>query len=183
MVGGVVIKSNLITRGAYQALQRVRNLGENPRPLLEEWGGILEASTRNRFDTGKGPGGVPWIPSQRVVKHGGKTLVDKGNMERALRYEVQGSSRLLVGVDGRSESAKNAAAHQFGVNRTVVVVRHLRTIDQAFGVPLRERVTATVRGHARKMHLPARPFLGIDNNDRRDLTESAQSYLSELLQR
>lgn len=180
---GLLINSRLLTESTYRALQQIRNLGANPAGLLDEFGGILEASTRARFDSGRGPGGVPWPPSRRVQRSGGKTLVDKGNLERSLRYEVQGSNRLLVGVDGRSESAKNAASHQFGVNKGVVVVTHTRVINSAFGVPLAASKTVRVRGHARRIRIPARPFLGIDSNDRADLREAAQSYLRELLLR
>jgi len=183
MARGLKFNARLVTRDAYRALYRLRNLGEDPRPVLEEWGGILEASTRERFDSGRGPGGVPWLPSKRVQKHGGKTLVDKGNLERAVRYEVRNRNLLLVGVDGRATSVKEAASHQFGVNRTVVVVKHERVIDHAFGVPLKEVAIVQVRGHARRMNLPARPFLGVDNNDRRAMTDSAVSYLRELLLR
>lgn len=183
MARGVVFRSGLVTRDAYRALRQIRNLGEDPSGLLENWGGILEASTRARFDSGKGPGGVPWLPSQRVQRRGGKTLVDKGNLERSLRYEVRGGKRLLVGVDGFSESAKNAASHQFGVTADTVVVRHFRVIDQAFGVPLQEARVVKVRGHSRKMRLPARPFLGVDNADRRELRDEGRRYLAELFKR
>jgi len=183
MARGLKFNARFLDRKIYRTLGLLRQAGADFAPLLEEWGGILEASTRARFDTGRGPGGVPWQPSKRVLAHGGKTLVDKGNLERSLRYEVQGSHRLLVGVDGRSQSAKEAASHQFGVDRTVVVVAHERVIDQAFGVPLREAVVYRVRGHSRRMRLPARPFLGVDQEDRRQLKLAAQSYLQELIRR
>lgn len=181
MARGITFAAKLITRPAYRALQQIRNLGEDQTPLLDAWGGILEGSTRGRFDSGRGPGGVPWPVSERVRKHGGKTLVDKGNLERSIRYAVDGPHRLLVGVDGRSESAKNAAAHQFGVNRPVIVGGHFRVIDSAFGVPLQASVRVRVRTHGRKMYIPARPFLGVDNEDRRQMTDAAQDYLRSLL--
>lgn len=181
MARGLKFNVRFLDRKIYRSLSLLRAAAADMEPLLDGWGGILEASTRSRFDSGRGPGGVPWKPSKRVLAHGGKTLVDDNNLERSIRYEVQGGHRLLVGVDGRSESAKHAASHQFGVDRTVVVVRHERVIDQAFGVPLREAVVQRVRGHARKMRLPARPFLGIDNNDRREMRRAAQDYYRELV--
>lgn len=183
MAGGITIKSKALTESTYRVFRQLFNLGENPRPLLEEFGGVLEASTRARFDTGRGPGGVPWPPSRRAIRDSGKTLVDKGNLERSIRYEVQGTTRLLVGVDGRSESAKHAASHQFGVNKGGVVVTHFRVVTEAFGVPLATAKTVRVRGHTRRMRIPARSFLGLDSNDRADLRETAQSFLQELLKR
>lgn len=186
MARGLVFNSRILTRDVYRALQQVRNLGENPAPLLEIFGGILEASTRNRFDTSRGPGGVPWPPSKRVLGVGtfgpanGRTLVDKGNLERAVKYEVQ-PRRLLVGVDGVGESVKHAASHQFGVSKSTVRVTHFRLTTQAFGVPLPEAVLVRVRGHRVRMNLPARPFLGVDNDDRRELTAAARAYVRSLL--
>jgi len=183
MALGITFRARLITRDAYRALRQIRNLGEDPSPLLEEWGGILEASTRARFDSGRGPGGVPWPISKRAKMQGGKTLVDKGNLERSIRYEVRGTHALLVGVDGASESAKHAASHQFGVNKPVFVAGHFRVINSAFGVPLKKPTRQRVRSHGRKMNIPRREFLGVDNNDRRDLTEASRSYIRDLLKR
>jgi phage gpG-like protein len=186
---GITFKAKLVTREAYRVLREIREFGEDPSGLLDEWGGVLEASTRNRFDTGRGPSGVPWPYSKRVLgigNHGpanGKTLVDKGNLERSIRYEVRGRTTLIVGVDGNSESAKHAASHQFGVHKPVFVGGYFRVVNSAFGVPLENAVRQRVRSHGRKMNIPARPFLGLDNNDRRDLTEVSQSYLRELLAR
>jgi phage gpG-like protein len=182
MPRGLVFTHRLGTNQAYRSLRKLEQLGEDPGPLLDIWGGILEASTRNRFDTGRGPAGIPWPPSKRVQKSGGKTLVDKGNLERAVRYEVRGK-RLLVGVDGKSESTKHSAAHQFGSHRRTVVVTHTRNITSAFGVPLKEPKQVRVRGHPMTTNLPARPFLGVDNADRRDMREASTDYIRGLVKK
>ena len=180
MAQGITFKARLVTRDAYRALRQLHNLGEDPAPLLDAWGGLLEASTRARFDSGRGPGGVPWPPSKRVLRQGGKTLVDKNNLERAVTYEVRGKV-LLVGVDGNAKSVQNAASHQFGVDKPVFVGGHYRVITEAFGVPLGEAIRVRVRTHGRRMKIPARPFLGIDNDDRRAMTDAAREYVRELL--
>lgn len=180
MARGLRIQAKLITRNAYRDLARIRNLGEDLGPILGIWGAIIEASVRRRFDTGRGPGGIPWPVSRRAKAHGGKTLVDRGNLERSLRYEV-GHNRVEIGFDGASESTKHAAAHQFGSHRQTVVVGHMRVIESAFGVPINPPRAVRVRAHGRMTNLPARPMLGIDNQDRRDLTEAAHDYLRGLL--
>lgn len=159
----------------------LRRLGVDGAGILEQVGQVLTASAKNRItNTNKGPDGVPWPPSQRVRLHGGKTLYDKHNLENALRYEVQGADRVVIGVDGQSESAKNAAAHQFGSNRLTVVVGHTRTIHSAFGVPFPEPRVVKVRPHARTTNIPARPFLGVDSDDRLDVREAVKNYVRTL---
>jgi phage gpG-like protein len=187
MPRGVKFSVSLDTQPMRDLARRLRAYGGDLRPLYEIWGGILEATVRHRFDTGRGPGGVPWTPTKRQrrgavgvagpVKN--KILVDRGNLERSVRYEVRPNS-VLVGFDGASESVKHAAAHQWGSHRRTVVVRHFRVITQMFGVPIAPK-RITVRGHARMTNLPARPMLGIDENDKRDLKEAAVEHARKVL--
>lgn len=183
MANGVRFEVKVFTGGTRRLFERIRALGIDPVGLLDIIGSVLESSARNRIaNTNKGPDGVPWPISQRVKRQGGgKTLYDRGNLLGSLRYEVQAPSRVIIGVDGNSESAKNAASLQFGSHRQTVVVRHTRTISSAFGVPFPEPHNVTVRGHGRKTNLPARPFLGVDAQDRADIREAAKDYLREEL--
>lgn len=175
---------------AREVARRVANLGENRRPLLEIAGSILEASTKRRFDEGRGPGGVPWPPSKRVLgtavgKHGpqrttGKTLVDTGDLEGSIRYVVR-DDEVEIGVDGSGGGGSpHASALQFGSNRQAVVLGHYRTITQAFGVPL-PPTRVYVRAHGMVTNLPPRPFIGVDDDDRRDVTEAWVDHLKGLL--
>jgi len=176
---------------ALRVARRLTNLGEHPAPLLGIAGAVLEASTLRRFDEEKGPGGVPWPKSRRaggfsVGRRGprqpraglGKTLTDTGDLRDSIRYEVR-DNEVEIGSDGLKNPVK-ALANQFGSHRQTVVVRHTRTINSAFGVPLPKPVTVTVRGHGRITNLPARPFIGIDDEDRRDLGEAWNDYLVSL---
>jgi phage gpG-like protein len=171
---------------ALRVARYVRNLGEEPTPLLEIAGSLLEASTLRRFDTGRGPGGVPWPPTRRQVRSAvgasgpnkAKILVDTGLLVGSITHEVR-SAEVEIGVDGRSESSRYASAHQFGSHRQTVVLGHMRTINQAFGLPIEPR-DVQVRPHGRVTNLPARPFIGVDDEDRRDLTEAWFDYLRSL---
>jgi phage gpG-like protein len=165
--------------GARRLFAKVRELGEDPQELLHIAGAVLEASVRARFDNGRGPFGVPWPVSRRAARDGGKTLVDTGGLEGSIRHEVR-PGVLEIGVDALTESAKHAKSHQFGVNETVTVSAHSRTINEAFGVPLPGPLTINVRNHSRAMQIPARPFLGVDDDDRRDVKEAWRDHLRTL---
>lgn len=135
----------------------VRQFGQDPSELLDIWGATLEASVRSRFDRGVGPGGIPWPISHRAAAQGGKTLVDKGNLEGSLRFEVR-PGELEIGFDGMGASSKYARTHQFGAEIEVLVDGEV----------------------ARKVTIPARPMLGIDEDDRRDMREVAIEHLRSL---
>lgn len=173
---------------ARRIAQRVRNLGEDPTPLLQIAGSILEASTIRRFQEEKGPGGIPWPKSKAALGQAprasgkispGKTLTDTGDLRDSIRYEVR-PGEVEVGSDGLKNPVK-AIANQVGSNRQAVVLPHTRTIKSAFGVPLPGGAkTINVRAHGRVTNLPARPFVGIDDDDRRDVTDAWLDYLRSL---
>jgi phage gpG-like protein len=172
---------------AVRVLRRVENLGEDPTPLLYIAASVLEASVLKRFDTGRGPGGVPWAQTKRQVRsavgaHGpnkAKILVDTGDLRDSIRSEVR-PGEVEVGSDGLKNPVK-ALANQFGSHRQTVVVKHLRTINSAFGIPLPQPKTFTVRPHGMRTNLPARPFIGFDEQDKQDLGEAFVDHLKGLL--
>lgn len=168
--------------------REVREFGADPSGLLEIWAGMIEASTRNRFDTGRGPGGIPWAVTKRQISgavgargpNKNKILVDKGNLEGSIR-QVVNPGGFEVGVDAIGESSKNAHVHQFGFAGVINIPSHQRTINQAFGVPLPEPKIVTVRAHTANQNIPKREFLGIDDDDKRDMKEVAVEHLRELI--
>lgn len=167
---------------------KVREFGANPNELLDIWGALLEASTRTRFDTGRGPGGIPWPISQRARRDGGKTLVDKGNLEGSLRYEVR-PGELEVGVDGVGASSKHARVHQFGVTfqhpgGTAYLPRANENslpifVSNAWASGYRGDALPRTKPH--EITIPARPFLGIDGEDKADMKEVAIEHLRSLV--
>lgn len=164
---------------------QVRNLGEDLTPLLLITRDVLVASTLVRFETGKGPGGVPWPVSRRAAglvkgKPAGRTLVDTQDLMDSIRGEVR-ASEVEVGSDGLKNPIK-AIANQFGAHGQTVVVKHTRVINSAFGVPLPTPKAVNVRGHGRIVNLPARPFIGVDNEDRSELNSLWRDHLIGLFQ-
>lgn len=168
-------------------LRRVQNLGEDPAPLLHIAASIFEASVLRRFDEEKGPGGIPWPKSKRALgqargangkKQAGKTLTDTGDLRDSIRTAVR-PNEVEVGSDGLKNPVK-AIANQEGSHRQTVVVRHTRIVNSAFGIPLPQPTTQNVRAHGRVTNLPARPFVGFDEDDKRDLGEAWLDHLRGL---
>ena len=167
------------------ALQKLREMGADTRPFMEDARGIFVRSILRRFETGRGPGGIPWPPSKRVRgtavgprgprRPTGRTLVDTQDLQDSIRGEV-GPDFVEVGSDGLKNPVK-AIANQFGSHRQAVVLAHTRRITQVFGVVLKEPRTVNVRAHGMITNLPARPFVGFDDQDKEDVEEAWKERL------
>lgn len=49
-------------------------------PLMREIARAMETSVLLNFTQQRQPDGIPWLPSKRVQKDGGKTLIDTGKL-------------------------------------------------------------------------------------------------------
>lgn len=90
--------------------QTIANLedAKPDRALFDAIGAALASSTLDRFEDQRGPDGRDWEPSDRVAKHGGLTLVDRGHLRASITHRpsddfVEVGSNLIY-----------AAIHQFG---------------------------------------------------------------------
>lgn len=152
--------------GQWNGLQRKidRLVGRTGIELAEGIGAILEGSARRRISTTKlGPDGTPWPEWSRDYgrrRPAGKSLLsDSGGLEDSLDFEA-GRDQVIVFA-----ASEHAASHQFGDERTVVVSSHARLITQAFGRPLAGPTYQRVGEHPVRRNLPARPFLGLGDED------------------
>lgn len=148
-----------------EGLSGLLDAASDLRPMMEIAAGIFENATRHRFDTERGPGGVPWPKSWRAKVQGGKTLQDKGNLRASLTSNV-GSDYAETGFDGRSESSRHAATHQFGATIRPKTAGALAFVGPDGHFHMRQSVT-----------IPRREMLGVDNDDLRDLLEAFVDYL------
>lgn len=173
MPEGVRISVDFGTGELSRALKRGIDLGENLKPLLSASGGLIEESIDRRFDTSAGPGGIPWPPSNRaksaaVPKRGarkfgplraGKTLVNTGKLRASMTSEV-GDTEVRTGVDGANLSSKYAATHQFGATIEAGPGKFLVFTGSDGGLVFAKKVT-----------IPARPFVGFDDQDVADIDD------------
>ncbi|MAO55660.1 MAG: phage virion morphogenesis protein [Rhodospirillaceae bacterium] len=129
--------------------------------LLETIGSALVANVRLRFDKGQAPDGTPWLP----VKRGGSPLNNRGLLRDSNTYAV-GSDSVRVGTNHIE-----GPVHQFGAT-----IRPKKAKALAF----------TVRGtvvFAKKVTIPARPFLGIGPEDKSAIRGSIADVLRLARQR
>ncbi|MGU0823059.1 phage virion morphogenesis protein [Ectopseudomonas oleovorans] len=134
----------------------------DPRPMLLDIGEALVNSTRDRFSAQRGPDGQTWKSlSPRYLQtkspNPGKILQRRGDLVRQIFPQVEGAT-LLVGTD-----RVYGAVHQFGA------------LKGAFG--------KTRRGAPIPWgDIPARPFLGISDDDAAEIIAIARDHLQARLQ-
>ncbi|MBL8500027.1 MAG: phage virion morphogenesis protein [Nitrosomonas sp.] len=142
-------------------LNRLIATGQSPRDVMQEIAVYGENSTQRRFDDSKGPDGAAWKPSWRAMDKGGKTLIDSGRLK-----EINSDSG-----DDFAEWGSNviyAAIHQFGGE-----IRPKSKKALFFRTP-----SGSGRS-MKKVTIPARPYLGINQQDEENIIDIVNRHLAE----
>jgi phage virion morphogenesis protein len=134
------------------------------RPLIAI-GRYGKSSTQLRFRTETAPDGKRWAPSKRVQEEGGQTLRMTSRLRNSIQWEVD-----PAGVSWGTNVAY-AGVHQNGYQGSQRVRGHQRLVRQVFGKRLRAAVRANVRPFSRMMRIEARPFLGLNDQDRQAILD------------
>ncbi|KXV50542.1 hypothetical protein AD945_01810 [Gluconobacter albidus] len=149
------------------ALEKIAAIGRSPQAVLEAIALELEDNTRRRFTTNVAPDGSQWVPLNPAYASGRKPLpilVQSGRLRNDLSSEVRGHT-IIVG-----SAVPYAAVHQFGA-----------TI-----IPSTKNSLAFNMGgkmvHAKKVVIPARPFLGFGAEDRVAVVEQLHLALELAMQ-
>lgn len=149
-----MIRIDVDDRRVVEALNELIQRGHNPRPALQEIGEYLITSTKQRFRDRKAPDGTPWAPNAPL------TIARKGNRDEPLIGEtgrLRNEIRYRVsgsGIEWGSNLAY-AAMQQFGGQKENYP--HLRG------------------------DIPARPFLGLSEEDETTALEIVNDWLAEAL--
>lgn len=147
------------------------------RSAADEIGEAMVASTQRRFAAETGPDGLKWKPSQRVVKHGGKTLQLTRRLYRSLVHNVIAAAASGASVEWGTNVAY-AWVHQVGAllyhrAGTVKINRRVKDGEIQPGFVKRGKsnfeTEHTFGNYA--VIIPARPFVGIDAGDTAEISE------------
>jgi phage virion morphogenesis protein len=155
-----------------QALRTLEAVMGRPAGLLRAIGTGLLRNTQDRFDAAEAPDGAAWkplSPAYLPFKRGPGIL--RGS---AMRGGLQGS--LTMDADDRSVVIGShkvyAAIHQFG---GVIEPREKRVL--AFRPPGGGKAW----GFARRVTIPARPYLGLSARDRETIEDTTADHLRRAL--
>lgn len=153
MTAGIVIESYANGLEALDgALSRMALLGQHPRPIWEALGQYGESSTRMRFKNQAGPDRKRWVPSIRARQQGGQTLVQKARLLRSISHNADNNGTSW------GTNVIHAGVHQFGA-----VIKAKSAGALRFRMPGGGFVTV------KKVTIPARPYLGVNAEDGREM--------------
>lgn len=155
-----------------EALAASRERGADLRPPLRLIGRAGVAQTKRRFQLGVDPEGNPWKKGRKIR---GQTLIDRGLLLRSITSAEPTSNSVSWG-----SNRVYARIHQLGMNGPVPVKAHSRNIREAFGRSIKP-VRVTVKGHIRKVQMPARPYLGINDENMQEFADLLLRYVGEPL--
>lgn len=159
-------------------------------PLLKKLGEYLQGSTQDRFRTQLSPDGQAWqalSPRYLARKHRNrdKVLTLRGYLRSQIGYEPDGPDAVLVG-----SSRAHAAIHQFGGeidiaarSRQVFFHHDKKTneVGRLFVKKSKSNFAQRVTIAAHKITMPARPYLGVSDEDRSELTARTVDFVRGLL--
>lgn len=155
--------------GVLRALRLIQSKSLRLRPLLLSIGEALRDSTEQRFTTSTAPNGQRWAanrPSTIAAKGSNKPNVHHGVLRNSVNYSASESVLEL-------KSDRNYAAFaQFGTRAHKIKPKRGGAL--AFIGAGGASVFAKSVNHP---GTPARPFLGISNEDRREIIAEAREYL------
>lgn len=162
-----MIKIDLDDRSVLNALNGLLRAGADLQPALQDIGEYLVVSTRDRFRDGVAPDGAPWAPNSPVTTaRRGKGAAGKRPLIGETR---QLSTRIFYRVTAHTVEVGSpleyAAVHQFGAGKG------------QFGRSKR----GSKRGPIPWGDIPARPFLGLSDQDRSEVLDIIQEHLARAL--
>lgn len=144
-----------LDQASLAALKRGLDSLTDTQPLMETIASFVEGSSKQRFVTQRGPDGKPWKPSIRAQLQNDKTLYKTGLLEMSIH------SRATATVATVSDHVVYAGIHQFGGT-------------------IRQQLKS---GTVREFTMPARPFLGVDENDRVEIAGIVQEFVDSCFDR
>lgn len=155
------------------AIDRIIAIGINPTPVLAAIGPHMVANTQQRMREGIDPDGVRWEdyaplnPLYAIDKHGPSILIGQGGFARGL------AGTLTSQADGSSliwgSNKEYAAVHQFGA-----LIQPKSALQLSF-------VMGGELIHASSVYVPARPYLGFTEEDRQDVIEELDDFLTRAM--
>lgn len=185
---GFSIRIDIDAEEARANLDALLDRMADPAPFYREVGNLLVGSVGENFRRQQTPQGVPWQPLRPATI---RARQRRGRSALAILREtgvLAGSISFEVAPDGVriGSPVRYAAIHQFGgtIDRAPRTGRIYRRqfSDGSFGRRFAKKenkttVATKVAIGAHRIRIPARPFLGVSDQDETDIIELARRWL------
>jgi len=140
---------------------------KDPKPLLWDLAQAGEEQTKRRLaDEKHGPDGErwpEWSPGYAATRHGGQ---DK----------LESTGDLIESINAFAD----AQTAGWGTNMAYGAIQHFG-FDGSQSVRSHTRKGYPVAAHTRQMHIPARPYLGVSDENLTELLDIAERWLDRML--
>ena len=159
MTNGILIRAEIEDSGIRAKLMALIALGQDPSEALRDIATLGENSTRERFRMQIGPDGNRWKPLKTGLFEGGffgkKHLRKDGRIRKSAINRALGRKILTRdGHLGDSITARSSSQYaEWGTNRVYGAIHQL----------------GGKAGRGRKVTIPARPYLGVNDENAADI--------------
>jgi phage virion morphogenesis protein len=161
-------------------LQRLLSATGDMSPALRNIGEILVPSTQSRFETKTGPDGAAWernSPVTTLRKGRDNPLFEHGDLSRQIHDALIGDDTLEVG-----SSLPYAVTHQFGAKMGEFGRYSQIGRVRKYGLGTFQGSAGTQKGFPIPWgDIPARPFLGISDDDKASILDEIQAHIEDAL--
>lgn len=158
-MAGVRVEGDL---GRFQ--DTIKNLSDiEMKELNQLLGEMVRTGTVERFENSEDPEGNRWRNSLRANVEGGKTLVQSSGLKNSISVHATAKG-FAVGTN-----KKYAAIHQFG--GTIRAKSKKGLIFKINGKFIQRQ----------EVEIPARPFIGISDADKKEVKSTVDEYIGELI--
>ncbi|HEV2501615.1 MAG TPA: phage virion morphogenesis protein [Mesorhizobium sp.] len=162
-MSGVTLETRITDHGVDQAFTSLIGLMGNTTPIMSAIGTGLVSSTHRRFISQTSPAGEAWAAlnaEYKRMKRNARILTESGRLRDSISSQP-GNDYVRVGTN-----VIYAGIHQLGGTIVPKNASHL-VFRLASGVVLAKSVT-----------LPARPYLGISDDDEEMIADTVFRFLS-----
>lgn len=159
---GVSLDVRIEDKAVSAAFTRLISVMGNTTPVMSAIGTGLVGSTHRRFVTQLAPDGTPWKalhPDYKRSKRNSRILTESGRLRDSINSRP-GRDQVTVGTN-----TIYAAVHQLGATIKPKAGSHL-VFRLASGIVLAKSVT-----------IPARPYLGISDDDHEMISETVFHFI------
>jgi len=162
--------------------KKLRDLGSgNFAGLYARIGEVVKQQVDQRFDKQVDPSGAPWAPRKELggLSSSGKAnrILQKTNRLRlSIQYQAQ-SDAVLVGTN-----VVYAPIHQFGGVVNVAITPKMRKYFWAKYYENQNpkyKYMALTKKTSFRIQIPARAFLGINDQDKKEINQVIEDYIRE----
>ncbi len=165
-MSGVSIDVQIIDHDVGQGFTRLIGLMDNTTPVMSAIGTGLVSSTHRRFVSQVGPDGAAWaklLPAYAAIKRNRRILTESGRLRDSINSQAS-NDQVRVGTN-----VIYGAIQQLGGTIEPKSASHL-VFRLASGVALAKSVT-----------LPARPYLGISDDDEEMIADTVFRFVRRYL--